>query len=379
MAGRNLKGTKRVVVKVGSSSITGTGGEPDAGRLAGLAGQVAALKGNGTEVLLVSSGAVAAGVGRLGLAARPSTIPEKQACAAVGQGIIMQVYEKLFSGHGLIAGQVLLTRGDLADRGRFLNARNTLNTLLHLGVVPVINENDTVAVEEINFGDNDFLSALVAGLVDADLLCLLTDIDGFYTADPRVDAGARLIPTVAAITPELESSAGGPGTTRGSGGMASKLAAARVAVQCGTAVVVAHSRERDVLPRILAGEELGTFFRPGATRLEHRKRWIAHGAPAAGRVEVDGGAVRALVRGGKSLLPSGVLGVEGCFEAGTTVGIFGADGREVARGIVNFNSRELTMIKGRQTGEIEGLLGHKDYDEVVHRNNMVLMTRVPGG
>jgi glutamate 5-kinase len=374
MAGRNLAETKRVVVKIGSSSVTGTGGEPDAGRLGDLAGQVAALKSDGIEVLLVSSGAIAAGVGRLGLDGRPSTIPEKQACAAVGQGIIMQVYEKLFSGHGLIAGQVLLTRGDLADRSRFLNARNTLHTLLHLGVVPVINENDTVAVEEINFGDNDFLSALVAGLVDADLLCLLTDIDGLYSADPRVDPGARLIPTVTTVTPELELAAGGPGTARGSGGMASKLAAARVAMQCGTAAVVARAGERDVLPRILAGEELGTFFCPGATRLEHRKRWIAHGAPVAGRVEVDDGAVRALVRGGKSLLPSGVLGVEGCFEAGNTVGISAASGREVARGIVNFSSRELTLIKGRQTGEIEGLLGHKDYDEVVHRNNMVLMT-----
>ncbi|HUW63823.1 MAG TPA: glutamate 5-kinase [Spirochaetia bacterium] len=374
MSGRNLAEIKRVVVKVGSSSITGAGGEPDSGRLEALVGQVASLKRDGREVLLVSSGAISAGMGRLGICTRPSTMPEKQACAAVGQGIIMHTYEKLFSGHGMIAGQVLLTRGDLADRSRFLNARNTLNTLLHLNVVPVINENDTVAVEEINFGENDFLSALVAGLVDADLLCLLTDIDGLYTADPRVVPEARLIPTVTSITPELELLAGGPGTSRGSGGMASKLAAARVAMQCGTAVVVAHSRERDVLPRLLAGEELGTYFCPFDTRLEHRKRWIAHGAPVAGRVDVDKGAALALVRGGKSLLPSGVLGVEGCFEAGNTVGIFAADGREVARGIVNFSSGELSLIRGRQTGEIEGLLGHKDYDEVVHRNNMVLMT-----
>lgn len=374
MAGRNLAEIKRVVVKVGSSSVTGAGGEPDAGRLGDLVGQVASLKKDGIEVLLVSSGAIAAGMGRLGLDQRPSTMPEKQACAAVGQGIIMHTYEKLFSGHGVIAGQVLLTRGDLADRSRFLNARNTLNTLLHLNVVPIINENDTVAVEEINFGENDFLSALVAGLVDADLLCLLTDIDGLYTADPRVVPGARLIPTVTSITPELELLAGGPGSARGSGGMASKLAAARVAMQCGTAVVVARAGDSDVLPRILAGEELGTLFSPAATRLEHRKRWIAHGAPVAGRLEVDDGAVFALVRGGKSLLPSGVTGVEGCFEAGNAVGIFAVDGREVARGIVNFDSGELTLIKGRQTGEIEGLLGHKDYDEVVHRNNMVLMT-----
>lgn len=368
-----MAAVRRVVVKVGSSSVTGTGGEPDAGRLGNLVGQIAALKRDGREVLLVSSGAVAAGIGRLGLAARPSTLPEKQACAAVGQGILMQAYEKLFSTHGLVAGQVLLTRGDLADRGRFLNARQTLNTLLHFGVVPVINENDTVAVEELNFGENDFLSALVAGLVDAELLCLLTDTDGLYTADPRVDSGARLISTVTLVTPELELSAGGPGTTRGSGGMASKLAAAKVAMQCGTAVVIARARARDVLPRILAGEELGTFFPPGATRLEHRKRWIAHGAPVAGRIEVDDGAVRALTRGGGSLLPSGVLGVEGSFVPGNTVAIFSSGGREVARGIVNFGSAELSLIKGRQTGEIEGLLGHKDYDEVVHRNNMVLM------
>lgn len=374
MPDRDLAEIKRVVIKVGSSSITAAQGEPDAGSLEALVAQVACLKQQGRDCLLVSSGAIAAGMGRLGLPGRPSTMPWKQACAAVGQGIIMQTYEKLFSLHNLVAGQVLLTRGDLADRSRFLNARHTLSTLLHLNVVPIINENDTVAVEEINFGENDFLSALVAGLVDADLLCLLTDIDGLYTGDPRVVPGARLISTVNCITPEMEALAGGPGTARGSGGMASKLAAARVATRCGTAVVIANSRERWVVPRILDGEDLGTFFCSGVNRLEHRKRWIAHGVPVAGRVEVDAGAARALVEGGKSLLPSGVSGVEGCFEAGNTVGIFAAGGREVARGIVNFSSSELSLIKGRQTGEIEALLGHKDYDTVVHRNNMVLMT-----
>ena len=362
-----------MVVKVGSSSITGPDGEPDAGRLETLVAQLAALRKEGREVLLVSSGAIAAGAGKLGFKGRPSTVPEKQACAAVGQGILMQAYEKLFARHGVVTAQILLTREDLAERRRFLNARNTLHTLLHLGVVPVINENDTVAVEEINFGDNDFLSALVAGLVDADLLCLLTDTGGLYTADPRVVPGARLISSVAEITPELQRAAGGPGTARGSGGMASKLAAARVAVQCGTGVVVARAGEEAVLTRILAGRELGTFFSPGATRLEHRKRWIAHGAPVAGRIAVDQGAAAALVSGGKSLLPSGVTGVEGSFEAGHTVGIVAPDGREVARGIVNFSAGELTLIRGRRTAEIEGLLGHRDYDEVVHRNNMVLM------
>lgn len=267
---------------------------------------------------------------------------------------------------------MLLTREDFADRKRFLNARNTLHALLQLGVVPIINENDAIAIEEIKFGDNDNLSALVASLVDANLLVLLSDINGFYTADPRCDPFAQLITEVREITPALEELAGGVSSKVGTGGMITKLQAARIAMHSGVVTVIASASERDVIYRILAGEELGTVFWPSVNKLENKKRWIAYSSPLCGKIFIDEGATQALVRHGKSLLPSGITGVEGGFTMGNTVSIVGSGGQEVARGIVNYTAEEVEKIKGRRTEEIVRILGYKDYDEVVHRNNLVL-------
>jgi len=367
---RDLSEVKRLVVKVGTSSITHDTGRLNLSQLEKLARQLTDLYNQGLEVALVSSGAIGAGVGKLGLSRRPRTIPEKQAVAAIGQGLLLHMYEKFFAEYGMTVGQVLLTREDFADRRRFLNARNTLLALLQMGVIPVINENDTVAVDEIKLGDNDNLAALVAGLLDADLLILLSDIDGLYTGDPRTDKDARLIHQVTEITPEIEALAGGAGTKRGTGGMATKIQAARMAMHSGMVTIIARAAERDVLRRILAGEMVGTAFWP-SVRLRNKKRWIAYGSAIRGKIFIDQGAARALLENGKSLLPSGVVGLEGDFDLGNTVSVI-FENREIARGIVNYSTRELEAIKGLRTGEIAGVLGYKDYDEVIHRDNMVL-------
>ncbi|NPV73823.1 MAG: glutamate 5-kinase [Pelotomaculum sp.] len=369
---RCFKDFKRMVVKVGSSSVAHPTGKPNLFQIENLVRQLADLHNQGKEVILVTSGAVGTGTGKLGLAARPRTIPEKQAAAAVGQGVLMHIYEKFFGEYGVTVGQVLLTRQDFSDRRRFLNARNALHALFQFGVIPVINENDTVAVDEIKFGDNDSLSALVAGLVDAELLILLSDIDGLYTADPRKDPGARLIQDVKEITPEIESLAGGTGSKLGTGGMATKLQAARMAMHSGVVTVIARAGEKDVIRQIIAGEQVGTIFWPSANKLENKKRWIAYSSAVCGKVFVDEGAARALLKQGKSLLPSGVTGVEGNFDMGNTVSIIGPDGREIARGLTYYSSVEIERIKGAQTRDIARILGYKDYDEVVHRNNLVL-------
>ncbi|OAT85580.1 glutamate 5-kinase [Desulfotomaculum copahuensis] len=368
---RDFSRVGRVVVKVGSSSLIYPTGRPNLAQMENLVRQLADLHNQGRQVLLVTSGAIGVGVHRLGFARRPADLPETQAAAAVGQGMLMHMYEKFFAEYGVTTGQVLLTREDLADRRRFLNARNTMYALMRLGVVPVINENDTVAVEEIKFGDNDNLAALVAGLVDADLMILLSDIAGLYDADPRHYEQACLIDQVTEITPAMEDAAGGAGTGLGTGGMATKLQAARMAMHFGLVTVLARAGEKDVVRRVLAGEKLGTVFWPSG-RLENKKRWIAYGSCVSGNIHVDGGAARALLQKGKSLLPSGITRVEGDFEMGNTVCIIGPDGVEIARGIVNYTAAEVDRIKGLQTGEIFRVLGHKDYDEVVHRNNMVL-------
>lgn len=372
MAGeRDFRHIKRVVVKVGSSSIIYPTGRPNLSQMEQLARQLADLHNQGKEVLLVTSGAIGVGQHRLGYTRRPRTIPEKQAAAAVGQGMLMHMYDKFFGEYGVAVGQILLTREDFSDRKRFLNARNTMYTLLRQGVVPVINENDTVAVEEIKLGDNDNLAALVATLVDAELLILLSDIDGLYDADPRKNSGARLIAEVHEITPELEALSGGAGTPVGTGGIVTKLQAARIAMHSGIVTVLASSSEKDVVRRVVAGEPLGTVFWP-CSRLEKKKCWIAYGSTVHGRIYVDEGAARALLENGKSLLPSGIIRVEGSFEMGNTVSICDPAGKEIARGIVNYSSAEVERIKGIQTREIARVLGHKDYDEVVHRNNLVL-------
>ncbi|OPY57788.1 MAG: Glutamate 5-kinase [Pelotomaculum sp. PtaU1.Bin035] len=362
---------KRFVVKVGTSSINHSNGKPNLFQMENLVRQIAGLYNQGREVILVTSGAVGTGAGKLGLSGRPKTIPEKQAAAAVGQGVLMHIYEKFFAEYGVTVGQVLLTREDFSDRRRFLNARNALHAMLQFGVIPVINENDTVAVEEIKLGDNDNLSALVAGLVDAEMLFLLSDVDGLFTADPRKDPAACLIRDVQEITPEIENLAGEAGSM-GTGGMATKLQAARMAMHSGVVTVIARSGGKDVLREIIDGEPHGTVFWPLANKLENKKQWIAYSSTVQGKIFVDKGAALALTRQGKSLLPSGVTDVDGVFELGNTVSIIGPDGHELAKGLVSYSSGEIKKIKGAQTRDIARLLGHKDYDEIVHRNNLVL-------
>jgi len=368
----NLKGVKRIVVKVGSSTITHGSGKLNLARMEGLVRQLADLHHQGKEVVLVTSGAVGAGMGKLGLKQRPKTMPEKQATAAVGQGILVHMYEKMFAEYGPVVAQVLLTREDMAERRRFLNARNAILTLLDYGVIPIINENDTVAIEEIRFGDNDTLSAMVASLADADLLILLSDIDGLYTGNPREDKEARLIPLVEEITPEVEKLAGGAGSNLGTGGMVTKLQAARIAMNSGVAMIIANGFREGSVRDAAGGKDIGTLFLPRENRLQGRKRWIAFNSTVQGRLYVDAGAAKAIVKNGKSLLPTGVTGVEGTFETGNAVSICGPEGREIARGIANYGASEIKKIKGVKTKEIEGILGYKDYDEVIHRDNLVL-------
>jgi glutamate 5-kinase len=369
---RQFSAVRRIVVKIGSSSLIYPTGRPNLSQVESLARQLADLYNRGKEILLVSSGAIGMGLNRLGRTRRPKTIPEKQAAAAVGQGILIHIYERCFSEYNIPVGQVLLTREDFSDRKRFLNARNTMNTLLKMGVLPIINENDTVAVEEIKLGDNDNLAALVGGLVGADMLILLSDIDGLYEGDPHT-APARLITEVREITPELEKIAAGPKSSLGTGGMVTKIQAARIAMHSGMIMVLAAAAEADVVRRVVEGEPLGTVFWP-QVRLEDRKRWIAFSAAVQGKIYIDEGAARALLLEGKSLLPSGILAVDGDFEAGNAVSICAPGGKEIARGITNFSAGEISAIKGAKTKDLEKLLGHKTGEEVVHRNNLVLNT-----
>lgn len=372
MGERIFQAFKRVVIKVGTSSVAHATGKPNLFKIESLVRQLADLYNMGKEVILVTSGAIGTGAGKLGLPRRPRTIPEKQAAAAVGQGVLMHIYEKLFAEYGVTVGQVLLTREDFSERRRFLNARNSLHAMLQFGVIPVINENDTVAVDEIKLGDNDNLSALVATLIDAELLILLSDIDGLFTADPRKEKNAQLILDVTEMTPEIEALSGGAGSKFGTGGMATKIQAARIAMHSGIVTVIANMEEKDVIRRVINGETLGTVFWPCANKMQNKKRWIAFSSSICGKIFVDDGAARALVKLGKSLLPSGITGVEGSFDIGNTVTIVGADGKEIARGIVSYSSDEIRQIQGVQTRDIARILGHKDYDEVVHRNNLVL-------
>jgi glutamate 5-kinase len=368
---RSLPALRRIVVKVGSGLVAEPGAGPVPERVRDLAADLAGVARR-LEVTLVSSGAIASGSARLGLRSRPRTIPEKQAAAAAGQVVLMWHYEQAFAPHGVRVAQVLLTQEDISHRARYLNARNTLLTLLGYRVLPIVNENDTVAVEEIKVGDNDNLAALVAYLVDADLLVLLSDTDGLYTSDPRRDPLARRIETVDAITPDMERQAGLEGTL-GTGGMVTKLQAAQKAMAAGIPMIVADGRQCGVLLAILAGAPVGTYFRPRAERLTGRKRWIAFATPPQGALEVDAGARRALVEGGKSLLPSGLVKVEGEFVAGDAVGIRDPEGCEFARGIVNYDARELALLRGAKTRDIERLLGYRMGDEVIHRDNLVLL------
>ncbi len=330
---------RRVVVKVGSSLVTNDGRGLDHAAVARWAAEIAALKRGGRDVVLVSSGAIAEGMLRLGWQKRPRAIHELQAAAAVGQMGLIQAYEAAFAQYGLRTAQVLLTHEDLADRRRYLNARTTLTTLLALGVLPIINENDTVTTDEIRFGDNDTLGALVTNLIEADVLVLLTDQSGLYTADPRRDPSATLVQTATAGDPALEAMAGGAGSALARGGMLTKILAAKRAARSGASTVIASGREADVLTRLAAGEAVGTALIAATASLAARKQWLADHVRLAGKLTLDAGAVRALAREGKSLLPIGVVAVEGDFGRGEVVGCLAPDGREVARGLVNYASR----------------------------------------
>jgi glutamate 5-kinase len=364
----------RIVIKLGTSTLTDGTPRPVPPLFIEIARQISRLLSAGNQILLVSSGAIALGRERLGFPQLPKDIPAKQMLAAVGQPRLMAMYEQIFGLYGLTAAQVLLTRADLAKRVSYLNARNTLVALVEGKVVPVVNENDTVATEEIRFGDNDNLSAMVSNLVDADLLIFLTDQPGLYTSDPRVDPDARLVREVVTrgIPQELWSAAGRTYTGLGTGGMATKLQAADLARRSGAACVIASGSETDVLLRIANGEKLGTYFKPTATSLESRKRYILSARHAPGSLQVDDGAYRALCRG-RSLLAVGLVSVGGNFERGDTIRILKADGGEIARGIVNYGDRDLGRIAGRSSEEIESVLGYNYGDEVVHRNDMVLL------
>jgi glutamate 5-kinase len=343
--------------------------------MASLVGQVARLRKAGAEVLVVTSGAIAAGRHRLGVSRDRKEMPFRQMLAAVGQSDLMQAYQELFGHHGITVAQTLLTRRDLADRQGYLNARNTLLGLIEMGVVPVINENDVVAVDEIEgakIGDNDNLSALVANLVDADLLVLLTDQAGLYTADPHRDANATLIPSVERIDARIERLAGDT-RGRGVGGMATKLQAARLALAGGANVVIADGREPDVLLRLVRGEALGTFFPSGVDRMESRKRWMVAGLSLTGSIAVDPGASKALCEQRRSLLPAGVRDVTGSFKRGDAVAITDGDGRRIACGIANYSAEEIMRIRGLRSDRIEATLGHHYGGEVVHRDNLVLL------
>jgi glutamate 5-kinase len=370
---RDLIGARRIVVKVGSGLITEPGEGPAAPRISALAADLAALVRDRREVALVTSGAITTGMARLGLSARPRSIPEKQAAAAVGQSALMWQYEQAFKPHDIQVGQVLLTRQDISDRPRYLNARNTLLTLLDFGVLPIVNENDTVAVDEIKVGDNDNLAALVAHLIDADLLVLLTDVDGLYTGDPRRDPTARRLETVEAVTEDIHRLVFDAAARVSTGGMSTKLEAAQKANASGIPMVIASGKDPGTLDRLLKGEAIGTYFQPRDDRLASRKRWIGFAVPLQGRLTVDAGARRALTERGKSLLPSGLVNVEGEFLAGAAVGLAEGDGPEFARGLVNYDADELRKIRGAKTTDIEQALGYRGLDEVVHRDNLVLL------
>jgi len=364
---------KTLVVKVGSSLVTNDGRGLDAAAIARWAAQIAALRKLGRRCLLVSSGAIAEGLQRLGWTRRPHALHELQAAAAVGQMGLAQCYESCFREHGIATAQVLLTHADMADRQRYLNARFTLATLLELGVMPVINENDTVVTDEIKVGDNDTLGALVANLVEADVLVILTDQAGLFEADPRRQPGARLVAQAQAGEARLVAMAGGTGSANARGGMLTKVLAAQRAARSGAHTVIASGHEPEVLLRLARGEPVGTLLTAQTTPLAARKQWLADHLTLGGRLELDAGAVRALAHDGKSLLPVGVTAVQGEFERGTVVGCLDPEGREVARGLVNYSAAETRRIMRRPSSEIESILGYMDGPELIHRNNLVLL------
>ncbi|MDR2367443.1 MAG: glutamate 5-kinase [Deltaproteobacteria bacterium] len=366
-----FKKAKRVVVKIGSSQLC----ERESlsyDRFRALANQVGQIRRRGVEVILVTSGAVAAGMTKLGFTARPTTVRLKQVCASAGQVSLMAAWDKALAVFDLKCAQILLTADDLADRRRFLNARNTMISLVDMGVVPIVNENDTVAVEELKVGDNDTLGSMVASLVEADLFINLTDTDGLYESDPRSDPSAALVREVSeGCGPGLERLAG-EGGPLGAGGMYTKVRAASRLAERGLASVIANGRARDVLARLIDGEELGTFFRPTKNQRKARKHWLAFAARPKGALSVDPGAAAALVEKGKSLLPSGIMNLTGLFDVGDPVSIVGADQEELGIGLSNYSAPEVEKIMGRPSAQIESILGYTHSEEIVHRDNLVI-------
>jgi glutamate 5-kinase len=364
---------KRIVIKIGSNIIAGACEGLDMSLIDRIAGDISSLASEGNEVLVVSSGAVAAGMKKLGLKTRPSEIRLKQAAAAAGQSNLMWAYERAFSNFGNKVAQVLLTREDFADRKRYLNAKNTMMTLLSYGIIPVINENDTVATDEIKFGDNDALASLVAISIEADNLLILSDVDGLYKDDPKKNPRAELITFVENITAEVEEAAGASGSMVGTGGMFSKVKAAQKAAAHGIAVAIINGKKAGLLIPAIKGLQCGTFFKPRMNRPSQRKGWIAYSSRAKGALTLDEGALTAIIKGGKSLLPSGIVSVEGDFEIGDAVYCVTPEGKRVAKGLVNYAAHDLRRIKGKKTGEIEQTLGYKYSDEAIHRDNLAVI------
>jgi glutamate 5-kinase len=363
----------RIVVKVGSSLVTNQGEGLDTRAIGNWAQQIAVLRQRGCEVVLVSSGAIAEGMQRLGWKQRPSAVHELQAAAAVGQMGLIQVYESCFSQHGLRAAQVLLTHADLVDRERYLNARSTLRTLLSLGVIPIINENDTVVTDEIKFGDNDTLGALVTNLIEADALVILTDQIGLFSADPRKDPSASLVREAVAGDVKLEAMAGGAGSAIGRGGMLTKVLAAKRAARSGAHTAIASGHENNVLPRLLDGESIGSLLIASSLALDARKQWLADHLQVGGKIKLDAGAAKALRAEGKSLLAIGVIEVLGEFQRGAVVAILDEFGVDMARGLINYNADEARRIARHASSEIEAILGYVDEAELIHRDHLVLL------
>ncbi|HEY5501027.1 MAG TPA: glutamate 5-kinase [Candidatus Humimicrobiaceae bacterium] len=368
-----LKRVKRIVVKIGSSSLTSPVGGLDMENLQKFTGEVSSIKDHNLEVIIVSSGAIAAGLKYLNLEERPKQYSILQAVAAVGQHDLMRVYSSFFFKNSKKVGQILVTREDTSRREQYLNIKNTIMSLLNLDVIPIINENDSVALDEIKFGDNDTLAALIAGLIEADLLVILSDIDGLFDKNPQDNLDARLISVVDNITEEIEKVAGGIGSSYGSGGMVTKIRSAKICSFSGIPMVIANSRQPRIIQRILEGENLGTFFIPEETkRITGMKRWIAFGMVTKGSIKIDKGAEEAIVKKGKSLLPVGVITVDGCFKKGDNIMVVSADTRIIAKGISNLASENISMIKGKHEKEILDMFGSDLCCEVIHRDNLVV-------
>ncbi|PKL51648.1 MAG: glutamate 5-kinase [Nitrospira bacterium HGW-Nitrospira-1] len=364
---------KRFVIKIGSNILSHELMGLDTDIIRSLAKNISKISSMGYEVVIVSSGAVAAGMKKLGLKSKPGDIILKQAAAAIGQSTLMWAYEKAFAEYEHKIAQILLTGEDFSDRKKYINSKNTIITLLSYGIIPVINENDTVTTEEIKFGDNDNLAALVAILIEAERLVILSDVDGLYEENPKVNSKTRLIPYVEEITSDIENIAGGTGSAVGTGGMYSKILAAKKAVSHGIAVSITNGRKPELLISILEGKERGTFFKPCKEKISHRKGWLAYSSRPKGAITIDAGAVKAITGMGKSLLPTGIINIEGNFEVGDSVNCLNADGKRVAKGLINYSSSDMKKIMRKKTSEIEKILGYKYSDEAIHRDNMVIL------